>query len=358
MTDIILQNPDTGETERISDAHKTINEIGTFIMKKYGYKKPPIFYTIFKEDPLNDVYLEENDLLEEIITKKLDEKTPIWWRSSDISGELVYKLRTDRIARAGYDLQKIKETRIFIAGIGLLGSEIAFDCAVLGIKNISVLDYGVIDWFNIYRQSLYERKDVFLPKVEAAKKRLEEMGNVTIFPLRIEIPSFLHLDNDIENFQQKMKLIEDEIRKCDIIITALDTFSARIMIQTLALANDKILINTAAGMIGGIIQIVRKSDPCLGCGAFIERSQDIGACTLASFGTQKIISGFCMDIITDLIQDKKLTFNYLKYDPYRKQVETSYFDRGQGCIFCNEKDGLAKEYKQKNIKKLFNWLIG
>ncbi|NHI93923.1 MAG: ThiF family adenylyltransferase [Candidatus Lokiarchaeota archaeon] len=359
MIEIILQNPDTGETEKLNDLSLTINKISKLIMKKYNYQKPPIFFTIFKEDPLNDAYLEEDDILKEINDKKLDEKTPIWWRSSEISGDLIYKLRTDRITRAGYDLEKIQKAKIFIAGIGLLGAEIALDCATLGIKNLSVLDYGMVDWFNIYRQPLYGRNDVFQPKVEVAKKRLELMGDIQITSLKTEIPSFVTLSDDVKKIRDNLKTLEEEIKKCDIIVTSLDTFSARIIIQTLALANNKILINTAAGMVGGVIQIVhdKEKDPCLGCGAFFERSQDTGACTLATFGCQKIISGFTLEIIADLLEEKPLTFNYLKYVPFKKEIETNMFSKGQNCIFCDSNDSLIKSYKENNYENLINWLI-
>ena len=357
MVEITLQNPDTGETETLTDLSLSINKISKIIMEKYNYNKPPIFFTIYKEDPLNDVYLEEDEILKSIYEKKLDQVTPIWWRSSEISDELIYRLRTDRIARAGYDLEKIQVAKIFIAGIGLLGSEIALDCASLGIKNISVLDYGMVDWFNIYRQSLYEREDVFQPKVEVAKKRLENMGEVKIASLKLEIPSFVTLSDDVKVIKKNLIKLEEEIKKCDIIITALDTFSARIVIQTLALANNKTLINTAAGMIGGIIQIIRNNDPCLGCGAFFERNQDTGACTLASFGTQKIISGFTLEIIADLIQNKEIDFNYLKYLPYKKEIETNTFSRGKNCVFCNATDGLITNFKKGKLDDLIKWLI-
>ena len=357
MPDITFQNPDTGETEKINELNKTINEIGKFIMEKYNYSKPPIFSTIYKEEPMNETYLEEDDVLKDIHEKKLDEVTPIWWRSSEISGDIIYKLRTDRISRAGYDLEKIQGKKVFIAGVGLLGSEIALDCAVLGIKNIHVLDYGTVDWFNIYRQSLYERNDVFQSKVDVAKRKLESMGDVTVTPLNLEIPSFLTLTAETDKIKENINILEREIKKCDLIITSLDTFSARMIIQTIALANNKLLINTAAGMIGGIIQIVRKTDPCLACGSFFERKQDTGACTLASYGTQKIISGFTMEMITDFIQEKKIEFNYLKYIPYKREIETSFFEKGKDCIFCNENDGIIKDFELNNKETLLNWLF-
>ena len=216
-----------------------------------------------------------------------------------------------------------------------------------------------MDWFNIYRQSLYSKKDVFKSKVEVAKENLEDMGGVSVKPLKIEIPSFIYLPEDKSIIQNSILKIEPEIKKCDIIITALDTFSARMIMQTLALANDKILINTAAGLVGGIVQLVRikQNDPCLACGIYFDRNQDVGACTLASFGTPKIVSGITMEIMTNLIEGREIKYNHFKYIPQTYQIEQSNFVKGKEfCDFCDKEKGIIFKYKNGEKKALIDWL--
>ncbi|MHA1377075.1 MAG: ThiF family adenylyltransferase [Candidatus Helarchaeota archaeon] len=356
---VMFQNPDTGETLYIKDLNLLIRDVVKKIMNEFNLQKPPIFFTLMKENPESETYIEEDSLLQTIYEKKLDEKTPIWWRSSELNPDLIYQLRTDRYERSGYELDKIGKVKIFIAGVGLLGADIAFDCAVLGIKNLTVLDYGSVDWFNIYRQSLYSKKDVFKSKVEVAKKNLEDMGGVNVTALKLEIPSFISLSDNRNAIQKSLDKIEVEIKKCDIIITALDTFSARMMIQTLALANDKLLINTAAGLVGGIVQIVRikENDPCLACGIYFDRNQDVGACTLASFGTPKVISGITMELITNLIEDREIKYNHFKYFPPTYQIERNNFVKSKEfCDFCDKEKGIIYNYKNGDKKSLVNWL--
>lgn len=158
---IMFQNPDTGQTIYIENPEFLIRDVAKKLMKEYNLEKPPIFFTIMKENPEIETYLEEDDKLKTIDEEKLDVKTPVWWRSSEIDPDLIYQLRTERYERSGYELEKIGKTKVLVAGVGLLGADIAFDCAVLGIKNLTIIDYGSVDWFNIYRQSLYSKKDVF-----------------------------------------------------------------------------------------------------------------------------------------------------------------------------------------------------
>ncbi len=356
---MMFQNPDTGETSYIEDLNLLIRDVANILMKKHDLVKPPIFFTLMREKPESETYLEEDDALKKINEEKLDEKTPIWWRSSEIDPDLIYKLRTDRYERSGYELEKIGKIKVFIAGVGLLGSDIALNCAVLGIKNLTILDYGSVDWFNIYRQSLYSIKDVFKSKVDVAKENLETMGGVNVKTMKIEIPSLIYLPEDKNVIQNTLNQIEEQIKKCDIIITSLDTFSARMMIQTLALANEKLLINTAAGLVGGTVQLVRlkENDPCLACGIYFDRNQDVGACTLASFGTPKIVTGITMEILADLIEGRELQYNHFKYLPPTYEIERNRFVKGKAiCDFCSKEEGIIYKYKQGNKNSLIDWL--
>ena len=355
---IFFQNPDTSESIQINIDNKKIliRDVAQILIDKYKLKSPPFFFTIFKENPTENQYLEEDDNLLEISQKKLDPEVPIWWRSSEIDLKILYELRTDRFTKSGYKMDIIGRNTIMLAGIGLLGSEISLHCATIGFKNLMILDYGSVDWYNIYRQPLYDKKNVFKRKVNVGKQKLEAMGGIQVKNLDIEIPNFNSLINEKEKILDIINHIEQYIKKSDVIITSLDTFSARMIIQILALTHNKVLINTAAGLIGGIIQIIRPDqDPCIGCGTFFERSQETGACTLASFGTPKIIAGLCIDILLDIIEKRNLQFNYLKLFPNYK-IETKTFHRSDDCPFCG-KNGIVSDYKSKNKNKLINWLF-
>ena len=356
---VLFQNADTGDNLNIDPVTETmrIRDIAAKLMTQYQIETPPIFFTLFKENPTKEAILEEDDVLRTIIEKKLDEKTPIWFRSSELNPEMVYKLRTERYSMSGYKIPEISQKSVLIAGIGLIGAPFAAHCATIGIKKLFVLDYGSVDWYNIYRQTLYYKKDVFQPKVNVARENLEELGGVEVIPIRAEIPSFISSYEDSDRVKSALKDIEAYITQADYVITALDTFSARMTIQTLALANGKPLINTAAGLIGGIVQLVRpKIDPCLACGVYFERTQDIGACTLATFGTPKVIAGLAIDLLLDVMEDRVVDFNHLKFSP-NYTIEKGLFEKGSSCPFCDSPDGIIYSYKNNNSNPFLEWLL-
>ncbi|MHC1591921.1 MAG: hypothetical protein ACXQS8_07535, partial [Candidatus Helarchaeales archaeon] len=86
-----------------------------------------------------------------------------------------------------------------------------------------------------------------------------------------------------------------------------------------------------------------------------DRSRDGGACTLASFGTPKVISGFVMDAFIDLISGKKLQFNHVKYDHVLKNVTRDKFEKARGCIFCGP-SGIVQRFSRGDLTGLIEWL--
>ena len=356
---VLFQNADTGESFELDSTvtDYRIRDIAFKVMLQYKIEKPPMFFTLFKENPTKETYLEEDAFLNSILEKRLDEKTPIWFRSSELHPETIYNLRTERFAMSGYKLAEINKKSVLIAGLGLIGADLAAHCATMGFKKIVVLDYGSVDWYNIYRQTLYRKKDVFQPKVEVARTNLEELGGIEVIPIRTEIPSFISTYKSYQDIENALNLLEPYIKQTDYTITALDTFSARMIIQTLAYANDRVLINTAAGLIGGVVQLVRPTlDPCLACGVYFDRTQDIGACTLATFGTPKIIAGLAIDLLLDVVENRALDFNHLKYTP-NYELEKGLFDKGSTCPFCDAKTGIISQYRTGNKHPLIDWLL-
>ncbi|MHA1132480.1 MAG: ThiF family adenylyltransferase, partial [Candidatus Helarchaeota archaeon] len=250
---ILFQNVDTGENLEIKvmGTVSRIRDVAIQIMQQYHIQTPPIFFTLYKEQPTKETFLEEDDMLKTIVEKKLDEKTPIWFRLSELHPDIIYKLRTERFKMSGYKVSDIRNKSVLIAGIGLIGAEFAMHCATIGIKKLFVLDYGSVDWYNIYRQTLYSKNNVFQPKVDVARANLEKYGGLEVIPIHIEIPSFISTYTTSEDIEEVLNRLENYIRQTDYVITALDTFSARMTIQTLAYAQNKTLINTAAGLVGG-----------------------------------------------------------------------------------------------------------
>ena len=107
---------------------------------------------------------------------------------------------------------------VMIVGVGGLGTHQAQELQRIGVKKIYLVDFDLISPGNLNRQIFYGRKDLKGYKVEVAKKYLDQ------FELGTEIIAH----NQQLNPQMEIPL------DVNIIFDALDTFEARLILETLA----------------------------------------------------------------------------------------------------------------------------
>lgn len=83
---------------------------------------------------------------------------------------------------------KIKKSKVAIAGLGGLGSNIAVSLARIGVGNLLLIDFDIVEPSNLNRQS-YFISDLGKFKTEALKKHLENINpfiNISIKTIKIE----------------------------------------------------------------------------------------------------------------------------------------------------------------------------
>ncbi len=72
--------------------------------------------------------------------------------------------------------RKLKEARVLVVGSGGLGSPLLLYLTAAGVGHIGIVDFDVVDESNLQRQVLFGVENVGMPKVDAAKKRLESLN--------------------------------------------------------------------------------------------------------------------------------------------------------------------------------------
>ena len=100
--------------------------------------------------------------------------------------------------------EKVKKASIGIAGAGGLGSNVALSLARIGVNNIKIVDFDIVEPSNLNRQQYYI-KDIGEYKVNAIKRNLRQVNpfiNVTAIIDR------LNKDNIKENFADVDIIIE------------------------------------------------------------------------------------------------------------------------------------------------------
>ena len=81
------------------------------------------------------------------------------------------------IPEFGLDAQKkLKAAKVLVIGSGGLGSPALLYLAAAGVGTIGIVDYDVVEDSNLHLQVLFGVDEVGLPKVEAAKQRLQSLN--------------------------------------------------------------------------------------------------------------------------------------------------------------------------------------
>ena len=133
------------------------------------------------------------------------------------------------------DLAKIVQTRIIIFGIGGVGGQALESLVRAGFTHISIVDFDVVDVTNINRQVLATVPVIGIPKVEVAKKRMEEINPEVLIDAQI-----------VEVTPQNIS--EFKLETYDYIIDAIDSFKAKMALIKYALThNIKIISAMGAG---------------------------------------------------------------------------------------------------------------
>lgn len=132
--------------------------------------------------------------------------------------------------------QKVKAGKVAIAGLGGLGSNIAVMLTRIGVGQLLLVDFDVVEPSNLNRQN-YNISHLGMPKTAALKKQLEEINPfITIETQNVRITE----DNIIELFSGY-----------DILCEAFDNPKAKSMLVNIALKSlPEVKVVSASGMAG------------------------------------------------------------------------------------------------------------
>ena len=146
----------------------------------------------------------------------------------------------------------LRNSSVFIAGAGGLGSPAAFYLVSAGVGQIRIADMDVLELSNMNRQILHTTDRIGMSKAESAKKTLAALDpecSVTAFTEKIDEDSVRHLVGD-----------------ADIIVDCMDNFAARYVLNRFAVDEGLPLMHGAvAGFTGQATLVIPGKTPCLSC---------------------------------------------------------------------------------------------
>jgi molybdopterin-synthase adenylyltransferase len=148
--------------------------------------------------------------------------------------------------------EKLKNSRVLIAGAGGLGSVVSIYLAAAGIGTIGLIDNDTVEISNLNRQILYGDSDIGTQKVIAAKKRLQNLN-----------PGIDIRDTDVTIDEGT---IDSVTAGYDVIVDAMDNFPARFLLNRAAIKRNIPFIHGAvSGFEGRATTIIPGETPCLKC---------------------------------------------------------------------------------------------
>src|SRR4026208_2153010 len=113
--------------------------------------------------------------------------------------------------------QKLKASKVLAIGSGGLGSPVLLYLAAAGVGTNGIVDFDVVDDSNLQRQVLFGVESIGVPKVEAAKQRLEALNP--------------HIKIIIYNQQLTSENALDIIKDYDVVSDGTDNFPTRYLVN-------------------------------------------------------------------------------------------------------------------------------
>lgn len=183
--------------------------------------------------------------------------------------------RLDRQLRLpNWNQKALKDSKVLIAGIGGLGTEIAKNLAMAGVGTLHLVDMDTIEYSNLNRQILFLDAKEGESKAGAAAKILKRIN-----PFGTYIPHFSSLQE-----------IDPQIyHDVDLFVGGLDSVDARAELNRRAVMFGKPLVDGGtANYNGHVYSYIPGKNSCLACDPMREREvEDLAACTLVGIPRKK-----------------------------------------------------------------------
>jgi molybdopterin-synthase adenylyltransferase len=148
--------------------------------------------------------------------------------------------------------EKLKRSRVVIAGAGGLGSPVAVYLTAAGVGRIRLIDHDQVALSNLNRQILHWEEDIGRKKVDSAGTKLKNLNS----SVEIEAISETLTEDNV------FRLVED----CDIIVDALDNLPTRYLLNRCAVKKRIPFVHGAVnGFEGRVMTIFPGETACLRC---------------------------------------------------------------------------------------------
>ncbi|MDI7260146.1 MAG: HesA/MoeB/ThiF family protein [Thermodesulfobacteriota bacterium] len=216
--------------------------------------------------------------------------------------------------------EKLKRSRVVIAGAGGLGSPIAIYLTAAGIGMIRMIDHDQVALSNLNRQILHWEEDIGKKKVDSARTKLRNLNRA------VEIEAIAETITE----ENASRLVEG----CDAIVDALDNLPIRYILNRCAIEKNIPFFHGAVnGFEGRVMTIIPGETACLRCmyrGPVPDRKFPVIGVVPAVIGSIQ-----ATEVIKYLVGiGKLLTNRLLIYDGLKVTFSEFRVNRNPNCDHC------------------------
>ena len=227
--------------------------------------------------------------------------------------------------------KKLLMSKVFILGMGGLGSPVSMYLTSAGIGYLGIADFDKVELSNLQRQVLFDQKSINKPKVDIAKKKLLLMNP----KLKINV-----YKNKITK-----ENVDKIIKKYDVIVDGSDNFETKYLINDSCVKNKKTLISAALRGFEAQITTIKgwiksKNNPCYRC-MFPKINQDNQNKNYQDCGIMGGIAGIAgslqsVEVIKDILGiGKNLVGKLIILDLLLIRFKEISFKKNKKCPICN-----------------------
>ena len=221
--------------------------------------------------------------------------------------------------------EKLKRSRVLIAGAGGLGSPVAIYLTAAGIGMIRMVDHDHVTLSNLNRQVLHWEEDIGRRKVDSARAKLR------------------HLNREVEFEGLAETITESNVSKlvtgCDVIVDAMDNIPTRYILNRCAIERHIPFFHGAVnGFEGRVMTILPRETACLRClyrGPVPQEKFPVIGVTPAVVGSIQ-----ATEVIKYLVgMGRLLTNRLLIYDGLQASFSEFTINRNPHCDHCGSPVG-------------------
>jgi adenylyltransferase/sulfurtransferase len=150
--------------------------------------------------------------------------------------------------------EKLLASRVFIMGLGGLGSPVALYLAAAGVGRMTLNDHDTVDMSNLQRQIIHSTEDVLARKTDSAQHSI-----IALNP-----------DVAVSTLDKRLNATELEaiLRDVDVVLDCSDNFATRFMLNRVCVQLGKPLVSGAVIRFEGQLTVftpAHPDSPCYNC---------------------------------------------------------------------------------------------